>query len=77
MHNSGDGSVDWVSQGVRFFGALRKLGKPVWMLEYENEGHQLANFRHKLDFTIRMQQFFDYYLQDSQPPMWMTIGVPK
>ncbi len=68
MHNSWDGSVDWASQGVRFFGALRKLGKPVWMLEYENEGHQLGNFRNKLDFTIRMKQFFDHYLKGLPPP---------
>ena len=28
------------------------------------------------DFTIRMKQFFDYYLKGALPPVWMTKGVP-
>jgi hypothetical protein len=28
------------------------------------------------DWTIRMQQFFDQYLMDEPPPIWMEVGVP-
>jgi hypothetical protein len=44
-------------------------------LEYEKTGHELHDNVKALDYTIRMKQFFDYYLKDSLPPRWMTEGV--
>jgi hypothetical protein len=29
-----------------------------------------------LDYTIRIQQFFDHYLKDSACPRWMLYGIP-
>ena len=58
------------------FTALRRLGKKVWLLQYDGEGHVLTNENDMLDFTIRMKQFFDYYLKGAPPPKWMTEGVP-
>ena len=40
MHNDNDGAVPWY-QGIEYFMALRRLDKPVWMLVYNNEAHNL------------------------------------
>ncbi len=75
LHNDDDGAVPWY-QGIEFFVALRRLQKPVWMLNYNGEGHGLTKYPNKKDFAIRMQQFFDHYLMDAPAPIWMTDGVP-
>ncbi len=75
MHNDEDGAVPWY-QGIEYFMALRRLDKPVWMLNYNKEGHGLTQRQHRKDFTIRMYQFFDYYLKDAPMPEWMKKGVP-
>lgn len=75
LHNDDDGAVPWY-QGIEFFVALRRLEKPVWMLNYNGEGHGLSKYPNKRDFAIRMQQFFDHYLMDAPAPVWMTEGVP-
>ncbi len=75
LHNDDDGAVPWY-QGIEFFVALRRLQKPVWMLNYNGEGHGLSKYPNKKDFAIRMQQFFDHYLMDAPAPVWMTEGVP-
>jgi len=75
MHNKRDGLVPW-SQGVEFFTALRRLGKKVWMLQYDNCNHVVANEKDAMDYTIRMTQFFDHYLKGEPAPRWMTNGVP-
>ena len=62
-------------QGVEFFTALRRLGKKSWMLQYDGQGHGVFGDAAK-DFTIRVFQFFNYYLKDAPPPVWMTRGVP-
>lgn len=75
MHNDADGAVPWY-QGIEYFMALRRLGKKVWMLQYNNEEHNLKERRNQKDLTIRLQQFFDYYLKGSPEPAWMKSGIP-
>ncbi len=75
MHNKLDVAVDWF-QGLRFFTGLRRLGKKVWLLQYDNEGHTLDDEKDQLDYTIRMTQFFDHYLKGVPPPKWMLNGIP-
>jgi dipeptidyl aminopeptidase/acylaminoacyl peptidase len=75
MHNDNDGAVPWY-QGIEYFMALRRLGKPVWLLQYNNEAHNLLHWRNRKDLTRRLQQFFDYYLKDAPMPQWMKFGVP-
>jgi len=75
MHNDHDTAVPWY-QGIEFFVALRRLGKPVWMLNYNGEPHGLTKYQNRKDWQIRMQQFFDHYLMDAPPPVWLTEGVP-
>lgn len=75
MHNDEDGAVPWY-QGIELFMALRRLGKPVWMLQYNGEEHNLRERRNKKDITIRLQQFFDHYLKGEPMPEWMKKGIP-
>ena len=75
MHNDDDGAVPWY-QGIELFVALRRLQKPAWLLNYNGEGHGLRRDANRKDWAIRMQQFFDHYLQDAPAPVWMQKGVP-
>ena len=75
MHNDNDGAVPWY-QGIELFMGLRRLGKPAWLLEYNNEAHNLKERRNRKDLTIRLQQFFDHYLKGAPEPAWMRDGVP-
>ncbi|KQR67584.1 prolyl oligopeptidase family serine peptidase [Pedobacter sp. Leaf176] len=75
MANDADGAVPWY-QGIEMFTGLRRLGKPVWMLNYNGEAHNLVQRQNRKDIQIREQQFFDYYLKGAKAPAWMTTGVP-
>jgi dipeptidyl aminopeptidase/acylaminoacyl peptidase len=75
LHNDKDGAVPWY-QGIEFFNGLRRLGKPAWMLNYNDEPHWPVKLQNRKDFNLRMQQFFDFYLQGKPKPMWMERGVP-
>jgi dipeptidyl aminopeptidase/acylaminoacyl peptidase len=75
LHNDEDGAVPWY-QGIEFFVALRRLGKPSWLLNYNGDPHGVKEPQNRRDFQQRMQQFFDYYLLDAPKPSWMERGVP-
>ena len=77
MHNDHDTAVPWY-QGIEFFVALRRLDKPVWMLSYNDEPHNLKadSWGDRMDLSIRMKQFFDHYLKGSPEPVWMKSGRP-
>jgi dipeptidyl aminopeptidase/acylaminoacyl peptidase len=75
MHNDADGAVPWY-QGIEYFSALRRLGKKVWLLEYNGEDHGLMERRNQKDWSMRLSQFFDYYLKGTPPARWITDGVP-
>lgn len=77
MHNDNDGAVPWY-QGIELFTAMRRLNKPVWMLTYNNEEHNLKadSWANRMDLSIRMKQFFDHYLKGEPMPSWMKNGIP-
>lgn len=75
MHNDNDGAVPWY-QGIEMFTALRRLGKPVWMLNYNGDEHNLMQRQNRKDIQIREQQFFDHYLKGTPIPVWMDTGIP-
>ncbi len=77
MHNDADGAVPWY-QGIELFTAMRRLQKPVWMLSYNNEEHNLKaeSWANRMDLTIRMKEFFDHYLKGGPEPEWMKYGIP-
>jgi dipeptidyl aminopeptidase/acylaminoacyl peptidase len=74
MHNKEDDAVPF-TQAVEWFTALRRLGKKVWLLQYDGHGHQLGG-KAADDYTIRLTQFFDYYLKGAAPPIWLTKVRP-
>ena len=74
LHNDEDGAVPWY-QGIEFIMALRRLEKRAWMFNYNGEAHGLRKRVNQKDFTVRMQEFFDYYLKDQTPPLWMVEGI--
>lgn len=75
MHNDNDGAVPWY-QGIEMYTSMRRHQKPVWMLVYNNEQHNLTKWPNRVDLSIRMYQFFDFYLKDAPEPNWMKYGVP-
>lgn len=75
MHNDHDGAVPWY-QSIEFFNALRRLNKTAYLLVYNNDKHNLRHWGNRIDLSIRMKQFFDYYLNSSPMPVWMKYGIP-
>jgi len=75
MHNDADGAVPWY-QGIEFFTALRRLNKKVWLLQYNGEDHNLVERKNRKDLSVRLGQFFDYYLKDGKPAKWIKDGLP-
>ena len=75
MHNDNDGAVPWY-QGIEMFTAMKRLDKVVWMLNYNEDDHNLMKDANRRDLSIRMRQFFDHYLMGKTAPKWMTKGVP-
>jgi dipeptidyl aminopeptidase/acylaminoacyl peptidase len=75
MHNDADGAVPWY-QGIEMFTAMRRLNKPVWMLQYNGEDHNLVERKNRKDLSIRLAQFFDYWLKDAKPAVWIRKGLP-
>ncbi|MDQ3418414.1 MAG: prolyl oligopeptidase family serine peptidase [Acidobacteriota bacterium] len=76
LHNDKDGAVDF-TQGVEYYNTLRRLGKPVILLEYVGENHGLARRPNQRDYTARMKEYFDHYLKGAPAPDWMVNGVPR
>lgn len=75
MHNDADGAVPWY-QGIELFTGLKRLNKPVWLLNYNGDDHNLMKNANRMDLSIRMRQFFDYYLKDVPAPIWLEDGLP-
>ncbi len=75
MHNDMDDAVPWY-QGIEFFVAMRRLGKEVYLINYNNDVHNPASRANQKDVAMRMQQFFDNKLKGSPAPDWMRKGIP-
>jgi dipeptidyl aminopeptidase/acylaminoacyl peptidase len=75
MANDADGAVPWC-QGIELFTAMRRLGKKVWMLNYNGEAHNLVERKNKKDIQVREQQYFDWLLKGEKAPKWIVEGVP-
>ncbi len=76
LHNDKDGAVDF-TQGVEYFTTLRRLQRPVVLLEYVGENHGLRKPANQQDYTLRMREFFDHFLKVGQEPDWWREGVPR
>lgn len=71
-HSDGDEAVPF-SQGIELFMGLKRLGKEVWMFNYKGDGHNIRKRSISLDWTKRMDEYFDYYLMDAPRPKWMIV----
>jgi len=50
--------------------------KKVILVSYPGQGHHATKLENKIDFQIRMEQFYDHYLKDKPAPDWMVNGIP-
>jgi len=75
LHNDKDGAVDF-NQGIEYFNTLRRLQKPVWMIQYKGENHGVVKPANRKDYTVRMKEFFDHYLMGKPSPDWLKDGIP-
>lgn len=74
LHNDQDGAVDW-NQGIEYFNTLRRLGKPVVLLQYTGENHGVRKPANRKDYSYRMFDFFNHYLKGADAPGWWTDGI--
>ena len=74
LHNDKDGAVDW-NQGIEYFNTLRRMGKPVVMLQYKGENHGLRKEPNRKDYSYRMMEFFNNHLKGKPAAKWWAEGV--
>ncbi|MGB5660566.1 MAG: prolyl oligopeptidase family serine peptidase, partial [Thermoanaerobaculia bacterium] len=70
-----DEAVPWY-QGIELYLACRRLDKNCIFLQYRDEPHHLKKYPNRVDYSIKMMQFFDHHLKGEPAPAWMTEGVP-
>ena len=75
MHNDADGAVPWY-QGIEMFVAMRRLGKEVYLINYNDDAHNPTKRANQLDVAVRQMQFFDHHLRGMPAPEWMKRGIP-
>ncbi|MFZ3245522.1 MAG: prolyl oligopeptidase family serine peptidase [Candidatus Acidiferrales bacterium] len=74
LQNDADTAVPWY-QGIEYYLALRRLGKEVYMFSYNGEPHGIVRRADAMDFTVRMQEYFDHFLKGAPEPDWMVHGI--
>ena len=75
FHGTADKVVQW-EHSFGFYSILRYLQKPVVFLSYREEGHGLRKAGNRLDIQVRLKEFFDHYLKDSEMKKWMNEEIP-
>ena len=75
MSNDKDDAVPWY-QGIELFVGMRRLGKEVYLVNYNDDVHNPAGRANQKDVALKMQQFFDNKLMGKPAPDWMTKGIP-
>jgi dienelactone hydrolase len=75
MANDADDAVPWY-QGIEYFVNMRRLGKEIYFIDYNNDVHNPASRANQKDIAMRMQQFFDNKLKGAPAPDWMVHGIP-
>lgn len=75
MHNDNDGAVPWY-QGIEMFVAMRRLGKEVYMVNYNGDEHNPTKRANQADIALKTMEFFDHHLRGKPMPRWMAEGIP-
>ena len=73
MHGDADGAVPWY-QSIELYLAMRRLEKDCIFLQYHDEPHHLKKYPNKLDYSIKMMEYFNYHLKGEPAPAWITEG---
>jgi dipeptidyl aminopeptidase/acylaminoacyl peptidase len=71
MHGMKD-NIAPLYHSTQLFASLKRLNKPVWLLLYNKGDHTLRDQAEIMDFNIRQEQFFGYYLKGEDKPSWMN-----
>lgn len=69
-----DRQIHW-HQSVEFYLALRRLQKMHIMAVYPKEDHTVNESVNQKDLSIRLHDWFDYYLKDIPPTAWIKAGI--
>lgn len=75
MFGDEDTAVPW-EQGIELYLAMRRLGKDAVFLQYRGEPHHLQEYPNRLDYAIKMKEYFDHYLKGVPAAEWIEEGVP-
>ncbi len=75
MFGDEDTAVPWY-QGIELYLAMRRLEKDAVFLQYRGEPHHLEEYPNRLDYAIKMKEYFDHYLKGEPAPKWIEEGVP-
>ena len=75
MFGDQDDAVPWY-QGIELYMAMRRLEKDAVFLQYRGEPHHLKKYPNRLDYAIKMKEYFDHYLKGAAAPEWITKGEP-
>jgi len=62
-------------QSIEFYLALRRASKKSIMLLYPKENHLLSIPENQKDITLKMMQWFDYFLKDDISTSWIKEGI--
>ncbi|WP_167398305.1 alpha/beta hydrolase family protein [Flavobacterium crocinum] len=62
-------------QSMEYYLALRRLGKKCIFLQYPKEDHTLMDPMNQEDLSLRILQWFDYFLKDQNKAEWITAGT--
>jgi dipeptidyl aminopeptidase/acylaminoacyl peptidase len=73
IHNDADDAVPWY-QGIEFYLSLRRLGKEIYLFNYNGEPHNLRQRPNQVHYSERMLEYFNHFLQDAPKPAWMVRG---
>jgi Prolyl oligopeptidase family len=73
MFGDQDEAVPW-EQGIEIYLAWRRLGKNCIFLQYHKEPHHPRKYWNKLDYSIKMMEFYDHYLLGMPAAEWITVG---
>lgn len=63
--------INW-QQSLYMFTAMKRLGKDVQLLMYNNEDHSIANPKNQIDVSRRTKEWFDFYLKGRTEPDWLN-----
>ncbi|HLV24412.1 MAG TPA: prolyl oligopeptidase family serine peptidase [Moheibacter sp.] len=66
-----DYQVNW-HQSILWYLALRRLNKEHILLIYPKEEHALLKSENQIDLSIKIKDWFGYYLKDEAPADWIV-----